>query len=83
MALQTGSTVLERVPLLEQPRIDVSFFFSCCFFLLLHGAGRPLQVVEAALVHPQRQLPLLLRVHHRQGAPRHHPPGKHSGSSFV
>ncbi len=41
--------------------------------------GRSLQDVEATLVHPERQLPLLLRVHHRQGAARNHSPRKHPG----
>ena len=46
-------------------------------------AGRTLQVVEAPLVHPQRQLSLLLRVHHRQGAARHHSPRKHTGNHIT
>ena len=41
---------------------------------------RPSEVVEAAVVHPERQLPLLLRVHHRQGAAGHHPSGEYPGT---
>ncbi|XP_037701991.1 cytohesin-4 isoform X1 [Choloepus didactylus] len=39
-------------------------------------AGGPCEDVETALVHPDRQLPLLLRVHHRQGATGDHTPGE-------
>ena len=42
-------------------------------------AGRPLQDLEASVVHPERQLPLLLRVHHRQGTSGDHSPGEHQG----
>nr|XP_058164770.1 cytohesin-4 isoform X6 [Dasypus novemcinctus] len=39
-------------------------------------AGGPREDVETALVHPDRQLPLLLRVHHGQGAAGDHTPGE-------
>lgn len=41
---------------------------------------RQIQELEAALVHPERQLPLLLRVHDRQGAARYHPSREHLGA---
>ena len=43
----------------------------------------PIQILEEALVHSQRQLPLLLRVHDRQRTERNHSPGKHSGISPI
>lgn len=42
--------------------------------------GRPVQVVEAALVHPERQLPVLLRVHDGQGAAGHNSAGEYFGA---
>ena len=35
------------------------------------------------MVHPERQLSLLLRVHHRQGAKGHHSPGEHLGELIL
>lgn len=40
---------------------------------------RTLQELEEAMVHIERQLSLLLRVHDRQGATRYYSAGKHSG----
>ena len=44
-------------------------------------AGRTLQELEETLVHPERQLSLLFRVHHRQGAQGHHTAREHQGDS--
>ena len=44
-------------------------------------AGRTIQELEETLVHPERQLSLLFRVHNRQGAPGYHSPGEHQGDT--
>ena len=67
-SLRSGPETFDLIPLC------LRFVRSCLIY------RRALQVVEETLVHPERQLFILLWVHHRQGAERNYPARKHSGN---